>query len=211
MKTKKCSACLKNQTLNLFYKKKGGKLGLDARCKSCVLFYHKQHFQQNKERILENRSNYINEYRKNNKDYISEYNRNYYEKNKQKLLAKKASPKYRKLNREYEKNKRQNNLSFRILGSLRSRLRMAIKNNKKHGTTIKLIGCDIEYLKTYLANKFQDGMSWNNYGEWHIDHIIPCSSFDLSDEIQQQKCFHYSNLQPLWAIDNIKKSNKIIK
>jgi hypothetical protein len=212
MKHKKCTICLKNKNLISLYKKKGGKLGLDARCKLCVSFYHKQHFQKNKDTILQNRSNYMDEYRKNNKDHISEYNRNYYEKNKQKLMNKKASPKYRELSRKYEKNKRQNNSSFRILGSLRSRLRIAIKNHKKNGTTKELIGCDIGYLKDYLEQKFVEGMTWDNYGKngWHIDHIMPCSSFDLSNPEEQRKCFHYTNLQPLWAKDNISKSDKIL-
>jgi hypothetical protein len=212
MKTKKCTVCLKNKKLTSFYKKKGGKFGLDAKCKSCVSLYHKQHFQKNKTSILQSRSKYMNEYRKNNKNYTSKYNKNYYEKNKKEILRHKASLEYRKLQREYERNKYQNNLSYRILSSLRSRLRLAVKNNIKQEKTKELIGCDIEYLKTYLANKFQEGMTWENYGKygWHIDHIIPCSSFDMSDPEQQRKCFHYTNLQPLWAKDNISKSDKIL-
>jgi hypothetical protein len=114
MKTKKCTVCLKNKKLTSFYKKKGGKFGLDAKCKSCVSLYHKQHFQKNKTSILQSRSKYMNEYRKNNKNYTSEYNRNYYEKNKKEILRYKASLEYRKLQREYERNKYQNNLSYRI-------------------------------------------------------------------------------------------------
>lgn len=212
MQRKKCTVCLKNKNINFFYKKKGGRLGLDAKCKSCVSIYHREHFQKNKTIILQNRLDYMNKYRKNNKDYISEYNKTYYAKNRKEILKKKASSEYRKLNKEYEKNKRQNNISYRILCSLRSRLRLAIKNNKKHGKTKELIGCEIEYLKTYLSNKFQKGMTWQNYGKfgWHIDHIIPCASFDLTDIEQQKKCFHYTNLQPLWAKDNISKSDKIL-
>lgn len=212
MKKKKCTVCLKDKNTTSFYKKKGGRLGLDAKCKSCVALYHKEHFQKNKTTILQNRSEYMNKYRENNKDYISEYNRVYYAKNRKEILKKKASSEYRKLSREYEKNKRQNNLSYRILGSLRSRLRLAIKNNQKHGKTKELIGCDIEYLKRYLSTKFKDGMTWQNYGKngWHIDHIIPCASFDFTDPKQQKQCFHYTNLQPLWAKDNIVKSDKIL-
>ncbi len=62
----------------------------------------------------------------------------------------------------------------------------------------------------WLAAKFTNGMAWDDYGDWHIDHILPCISFDLSDENQQKICFHYTNLQPLWATDNLKKGSKIL-
>ena len=67
------------------------------------------------------------------------------------------------------------------------------------------MGCSIEFLKEYLEKQFKSGMNWDNYGEWHVDHIIPCVSFDLSDPEQQKKCFYYTNLQPLWAIENLEK------
>lgn len=73
-----------------------------------------------------------------------------------------------------------------------------------------LVGCNIEEFKKYLESMFVDGMDWGNYGLWHIDHIIPCISFDLSNEQEQRKCFHYTNMQPLWAKDNLIKSSKII-
>jgi hypothetical protein len=73
------------------------------------------------------------------------------------------------------------------------------------------LGCSSwDELKNYLEKQFTCGMNWENMGEWHIDHIIPCSSFDLTNIEQQMKCFHYSNLQPLWAKDNLSKSNKIL-
>ena len=72
-----------------------------------------------------------------------------------------------------------------------------------------LLGCSAEQLRTHLEEKFTDGMSWDNYGYrgWHIDHIRPCASFDLTDPQQQLECFHYTNLQPLWAEDNFKKGD----
>ena len=80
-----------------------------------------------------------------------------------------------------------------------------LKGNPKLKTTMKLIGCSIEELKQYLGKQFTEGMSWQNYGKWHIDHIRPCASFDLKKLNEQKKCFHYSNLQPLWAKDNLCK------
>ena len=68
-----------------------------------------------------------------------------------------------------------------------------------------LIGCEVDYLMYYIQSKFTKGMNWNNYGKWHIDHIKPCCSFDLSKASEQRKCFHYTNLQPLWAKDNLSK------
>ena len=97
-----------------------------------------------------------------------------------------------------------------MICGLRIRLNKALRNNQKYGNTIKLIGCSIEQLKQHLESKFKLDMSWNNYGiyGWHIDHIKPCASFDLSKPSEQRKCFHYTNLQPLWAIDNLKKGMK---
>ncbi len=75
-------------------------------------------------------------------------------------------------------------------------------------STMTLIGCDIDYFMYYIQKKFTKGMSWDNYGDWHIDHIKPCTKFDLSKPNEQLKCFNYTNLQPLWAVDNLKKGNK---
>ena len=71
-----------------------------------------------------------------------------------------------------------------------------------------LTGCTIPYLRGYLEGKFKEGMTWENYGSWHVDHIKPCASFDLTKKEEQEKCFHYTNLQPLWALENIKKGKK---
>jgi hypothetical protein len=81
-------------------------------------------------------------------------------------------------------------------------------NISKKNKTMDMVGCDSHFLKEYLEQKFQQGMSWDNYGVWHIDHIIPLSSAKSEEEIY--KLCHYTNLQPLWGIDNIKKSNKIL-
>jgi hypothetical protein len=79
---------------------------------------------------------------------------------------------------------------------------------RKVGKTIELAGCSLEDLMKHLESKFTEGMTWENYGRWHIDHIRPCASFSLEDPEEQKKCFHWTNLQPLWAIDNLRKSDK---
>ena len=127
--------------------------------------------------------------------------------------------KYRKENRrkiqdnmnKYEKNRKKIDPEFKLLKTLRSRLSNAVKkkNGIKADTTMNLTGCSITFLKGYLEAKFIDGMTWENHGEWHIDHIKPCCSFNLLDEEEQKICFHYKNLQPLWGVDNLIKGGKI--
>lgn len=101
---------------------------------------------------------------------------------------------------------------YKIRRYLSSRLARAVRvcqANKKY-STLNLIGCEIDFLMDYLSKKFTQGMSWTNYGKWHIDHIKPCASFNMLDPQQQKECFHYTNLQPLWAEDNMKKGVKLI-
>jgi len=102
-------------------------------------------------------------------------------------------------------------LNYRITQNMRSRINVALKKNVKSKKTKDLIGCSVDFLLKYLESKFAEGMSWENYGHstWHIDHIIPLSSFDLIDPEQLAKACHYTNLQPLWATDNIVKGNKL--
>lgn len=94
-----------------------------------------------------------------------------------------------------------------------ARYRLTKKLNEnfsgRHGYDVKKItGLSEEEFKKYMEKQFQDGMSWDNYGEWHIDHIVPCASFDLNKSHHVEECFYYTNLQPLWAEDNRRKSNK---
>ena len=93
-----------------------------------------------------------------------------------------------------------------------TRIRNAIVNGHaiKEMRTLELTGCTIEQLKTHLESQFNARMTWANYGRaWHIDHIMPCASFDLTDEAQQHQCFHFSNLRPMWAKANLRKSDTI--
>jgi hypothetical protein len=156
-------------------------------------------------------------YRKNNKEYIKQSLKKYHKENKEKI-AQKRKEKYEKVkhteefkrkNREYVNYKNKTDIVFKIKCVLRSRVRHAIKNNIKKCTkkagTFDLLGISAEEARKYLENMFLPGMSWENYGKghgkWNIDHIIPCASFDLIDLEQQKKCFHYTNIQPLWEDD----------
>lgn len=109
---------------------------------------------------------------------------------------------------QYQNTK--NNPSLKLAAYMRSRIYGALKKQIKSASTEQLLGCSIEELWNYLESKFQPGMTRENYGQWHIDHIKPCASFDLLNYDQQKKCFHYTNLQPLWAKDNLSKGAKII-
>ena len=117
--------------------------------------------------------------------------------------------KVRDINKRYVTKRLKEDVEYNILHKLRVRTKNAIKNQygSKAYSTIELLGCSIHETRSHIETQFSNGMTWDNYGEWHIDHIKPCSSFDLTDPSQQKKCFNYKNLQPLWAKDNFKKSN----
>ncbi len=90
---------------------------------------------------------------------------------------------------------------------MRERIRSAMQGRNKSEATAKLIGCSWQHLRKWLEFWMQPGMTWENYGEWHVDHKKPCAKFDLIDPEQQRQCFHYTNLQPLWAEENLRKSS----
>ena len=110
---------------------------------------------------------------------------------------------------KYHKDRYAKDPVYRLIHSLRCRVRNALYGINKSEATSKLIGCSIDRLRVHIELKFTDGMTWDNYGKWHVDHIIPCASFDMEDSDQQKKCFHYTNLQPLWAEDNLRKSSSV--
>lgn len=98
----------------------------------------------------------------------------------------------------------------RIVHRARTRIQCAVarQSTRKYQRTVTLLGCTPDQLIVHLEARFKPGMSWDNRGLWHIDHIKPCASFDLADPEQQKVCFHYTNLQPLWAGENMKKGAK---
>ena len=113
---------------------------------------------------------------------------------------------------QYVNARRDTDPGFKLRMNLRHRIWSALQANEasKSGGIQQLVGCSAADLMRHLEAQFTDGMSWENYGKhgWHVDHIRPCASFDLTDSEQQRQCFHYTNLQPLWATDNIKKGAK---
>jgi hypothetical protein len=120
----------------------------------------------------------------------------------------------RKFDNKYKKEKRKLDPRFKLRCNLRIRICIALKKSraKRFHKTEEIIGCSITYLRQYLESLFSPGMTWENHSHkgWHVDHIEPCIRFDLTDPVQQRKCFHYTNLQPLWAADNLKKGAKYV-
>jgi hypothetical protein len=166
------------------------------KCKDIIKKYNKNYAINHSEQIKINNQ----EYRKNHKEEAKIYQKNYTAKHK---LEK------REYDRNYQKNKRLVNVEYRLMMNFRRRLSKALKGNPKLSTTMKLIGCSIKELKAHLEVNFELGMNWSNYGKngWVIDHIKPCALFDMKKESEQKLCFHYTNLQPLWEKDNLKKSD----
>ena len=163
--------------------------------KERLIKIHRDYYDSHKEQILKNCKKYVN----NHKEKTTIYQKEYREKNKKKLQI--QHDRRRQIRLKID-------LNYRIKYNLNVRLRKVLKRNSKRGKTIDMLGCSIEQLKFYLKFRFLSGMSWDNYGKWEIDHVRPCASFDLSKPEEQCKCFHYTNLQPLWEKDNILKGSK---
>lgn len=119
----------------------------------------------------------------------------------------------RRLRRERKKQRYHSEPCFRLANNIRSRVANAVRDRRytkpKAGSSTALLGCTYEELRVYLEKLFLPGMTWDNQGEWHIDHKVPLSCLDLTDPEQFSKAVHYTNLQPLWARDNYAKSNKL--
>lgn len=172
-------------------------------------------------------------YNQKHKERIAAQKRDYYLKNRQKILErnrvwernnpeKRARISRKTINKNrlkrieaakvFNKKKYAESQEFRLRHCLRARIRKTILGKNNSARSLALLGCTLEFLKTWLESKFKPGMTWENHGRfgWHIDHIRPCSSFDLSKPDEQAVCFHYTNLQPLWAYENLSKSDKVI-
>ena len=109
--------------------------------------------------------------------------------------------------KRWEHHRYHTNTTFRLSQLLRSRLHKALNGVSKSAATTELLGCTPEHARLHIENQFTEGMTWDNI---HVDHIQPCASFDLEDPNEQRKCFHYTNLQPLFASDNLRKSDQIV-
>lgn len=205
-----CSKCGLKRTLSFFNKDKYKIDRLDSWCKLCRKLYKKEYRKNNKEKIkIKKRKDYINnkvivaikgkEYRLKNNIEIKKRKKLYSIKNRSKINAK-------------LKNKKQTDIQYKIICNLRTRLWYALKNKQKVGSTVRDLGCTGEQLIDWLEHQFEPGMDWNNYGnkegQWSIDHEYPLSEVD---DLTKKELFlpviHYTNLQPMWHIDNLKKGD----
>jgi hypothetical protein len=220
MEKKVCSKCKTEKELCEFQKNKHSKDGYRSECSECsklmkklkpkniINQYHKNYRDKNREKYNEKQKKYY----WNNKEKENERVKKYREKPEK---IKNIYVPWRVKNKEVFNQKRRElyktNVIFRLSQNIRNRMNTFISSNNfsKNGKTFELIGCSQIELRIYLENKFLPGMSWDNKGEWHIDHIIPLSSANCEEDIIILA--HYTNLQPLWAKDNLKKKDKIIK
>lgn len=185
-----------------------------SRTKPENLLQRKEYYEKNKSEYRERYLKWIaNEENKKHRSRVAKmYNKVAYEKisKRASAYAKRPEVKARKKIKHLERNK--TDIQYIIKRRLRDRLRKIVKalgsNKYKLVSSIELLGCDIEFFKTYFESTFTDDMCWGRISEIHVDHIKPCKKFDLTKLEEQKKCFHYSNLQALWAVDNLKKNAK---
>lgn len=190
---KRCTKCDTIKPFEGFTTQKSGYMGRKAQCLECDLLYDKEYQSNTNKRTLRDKTQKSKEYRKkyigNNIDW------------------------WRKYEREYRHCRRQEDMFFKIKSNLSSRLSDLINKRIVGVKTQELLGCDRDTLLQHLESQFIEGMNWGNYGlkGWHVDHIIPLSSYDLSKEDEVKRACNYLNLQPLWWYDNLEKGDKIIK
>lgn len=196
---KTCSVCLIEKPLTDFSKGKSYKNGIRSACKTCSNAYNK----------IFRDSPFGKQY---HKQKSSDWAKENPLRDRAKRKRYRSNPKNRDHERAYNKKRIASSPALKIECAARSRLKEVLRVTKVYNSTRKLIGCSRDELVNHLSSLFKPGMTLENHGVkgWHIDHILPCSSFDLTDENQVRQCFHYTNLQPLWWYENLTKANKII-
>lgn len=222
-----CRICNIEKDLSEFHIKRGTPDGHRSECKECVKNtqkeykdpekqreYDKQRYQERKEEILERKK----KYHKDNKDRILEEKKNYREENKDNIndYMKKYREEHREEAKEYARNNPNKALyqeTYRLrhphIVAWRTTLYATLKRmgTKKENSTAFLLGYSAEDLRKDMESKFLSGMTWDNHGEWHIDHIYPVTKFPTTTPVSEVCAL--SNLQPLWGSDNLSKSNNL--
>ena len=172
---KTCTKCKQTKAFTEFNKRSRSRDGLSYRCRMCHNIASLTWGQNNRDKVHASQKKY------------------------------RDKPEIKKRLNAQRRKRRKTDTNFRLLRNLRSRLRKALKGKNKSASTIILLGCSIPHLIDHLTKQFQPGMTWENKGEWHVDHMLACDTFDLEDPEQQRRCFHWTNLQPLWGPENIRK------
>jgi len=207
--TKVCPSCFEDKPKSEYHLSSSNANGLQPKCKSCASNRYisekdvlKKKYKDNCKKPEFKRRLAINskKSRDKHKEKAAKYKLEY---------TKREDVKERR--KEIHTLRKERDINYVIKRRLRGRVRDTLKylgKGHKHKSSLFLLGCDTEFLKKYIENKFTEGMNWDNIREWHIDHIKPCSKFDLTKIEEQKLCFHYTNLQPLWWDDNLRKGTK---
>lgn len=159
----------------------------------------KRHYEKNRGKRIQSSKNWAIK----NKERLSDYQRKYHKENKEKI---------RETKRNYERTRKSTDPHYKLIGNFRTAIYQVLKENNvnKNGHYFEVLGYSQEELIKHLEKQFINGMTWDNYGKWHVDHIRPITSFDIKEIGDEEflKCWGLDNLQPLWGVDNIRKSNK---
>ena len=234
---KKCKIC-NNEKILVNFNKRSDCNTYSSYCKKCSNEYKKQYKKKNIQKIKAYNKKYCQDkksqkneynrkyrtlgyvkqkiqiqqkiYRETNKLQLKLQKQNWYQKNKDRIREAKRNNKSQQ--REWQRIRMSTNITAKLSSILRGRLNKALNGNYKSGSAVSDLGCSISEFKSYLESKFQPGMTWDNYGlyGWHIDHIKPLANFDLTDRKQLLEACHYTNLQPLWAKDNLSKNKFVV-
>jgi hypothetical protein len=221
---KTCTKCNIEKELTNFGKSKKGKNGVDSLCKCCRKQYYienkERHSERSREYYLKNKNKIIKrslKYSLDNKEIIKKKNKKYVLENKEKIRA--YQKKWREENKgylsQYQKKYQSKRINedplYRFNLSIRSLISKSFKRGKnkfiKNMSSEEILNCSIDHFREYISSMFKDGMSFDNYGKWHLDHIIPLASATTEEEVIRLN--HYTNFQPLWAEDNLRKGSKI--
>ena len=202
---KTCTKCKEEKDLAEFNRDKKKTDGLQSWCKCCKKAYYKIWGDNNRD----SRKKYMAKWTSKNKEHIRQYNKE----NAQ--MRRDCFNRWRKDNlthiNNYKIKRRKENPHHRLIDNLRTGLKRALTGGSKSQPTLDYLGCSADDFKKHMVKQFTEGMTIDNYGVdgWVIDHIIPVSSFDHGDDEQVKICWHHSNMQPLWDIDNKIKSDKM--
>ncbi len=207
---KQCSKCKQVKSIDLFYKNKKASDGHHHYCKKCLRISCQETRQRNKSKARKQRKNW----KLKNPDKVTAINKKYRDNNREKVRT--AQRLWSKNNPEKEREKQAKKRlcpKFRMMASIRSSVCHCLQGTKNGRRWEVLVGYTLNQLKTHIEELFVGGMNWSNYGEWHIDHIIPVSFFKFrtTDDVEFKMCWRLKNLQPLWAKDNLRKGNKILR
>lgn len=224
---KYCNNCSLEKDIDEFNKNKKYADGLHYCCKECKKISSKKYYENNKEKVKSDVKKYrvnnlddckkrVKNYHTKNKNEIKIYKKEYSIKNKEEIKIKQHyyyivnKAHRRDWSREYIRKRKKEDPIFLFKTKVSDLIGQSIKRRgyKKDCRSTEILGCTILEFKEYLESKFLEGMSWENHGEWHMDHIIPISYAKSEEEVL--KLNHYTNFQPLWANDNIKKGNRWI-